>query len=76
LTKWVTLKLDQGNVINLTINTGVSTYSGTGSLVGYKELTLSHTENHRGSQRNNLCRDAQFGRLYYFERSTECTEKP
>jgi hypothetical protein len=36
LTKWVTMKLDQGNVISLTINTGVSTYSGTGSFVGYK----------------------------------------
>jgi hypothetical protein len=36
LTKWVTIKLDQGNVISLTINTGVSTYSGTGSFVGYK----------------------------------------
>jgi C1q domain len=36
LTKWVTIKLDQGNVISLTINTGVSTYSGTGSFIGYK----------------------------------------
>ena len=35
-TKWVTIKLDQGNVVSLTINTGVSTYSGTGSFVGYK----------------------------------------
>ena len=25
-----------GNVISLTINTGVSTYSGTGSFIGYK----------------------------------------
>ena len=36
LTKWVTMKLDQGNVISLTINTGMSTYSGTGSFLGYK----------------------------------------
>jgi hypothetical protein len=36
LTKWVTMKLDQGNVISLTINTGMSTYSGTGSFIGYK----------------------------------------
>jgi hypothetical protein len=35
-TRWVTIKLDLGNVISLTINTGVSTYSGTGSFVGYK----------------------------------------
>jgi hypothetical protein len=34
--KWVTMKLDQGNVISLTINTGTSTYSGTGSFLGYK----------------------------------------
>jgi hypothetical protein len=36
LTKWVTIKLDQGSNVNLTINTGVSTYSGTGSFIGYK----------------------------------------
>ena len=36
ITKWVTLKLDQGNVVSLTINTGTSTYSGTGSFLGYK----------------------------------------
>jgi C1q domain len=36
LTKWVTMKLDQGNVVSLTINTGTSTYSGTGSFLGYK----------------------------------------
>jgi hypothetical protein len=36
LTKWVTMKLDQGNIVSLTINTGMSTYSGTGSFVGYK----------------------------------------
>jgi hypothetical protein len=36
LTKWVTMKLDLGNVVSLTINTGMSTYSGTGSFVGYK----------------------------------------
>ena len=36
LIKWVTMKLDQGDVISLTINTGTSTYSGTGSFVGYK----------------------------------------
>jgi hypothetical protein len=36
LTKWVTMKLDQGNIISMTINTGTSTYSGTGSFIGYK----------------------------------------
>jgi hypothetical protein len=36
LTKWVTMKLDQGNVVSMTINTGTSTYSGTGTFVGYK----------------------------------------
>jgi hypothetical protein len=36
LTKWVTIKLDQGSNVSLTINTGVSTYSGTGSFIGYK----------------------------------------
>ncbi len=36
LIKWVTMKLDQGDVISLTINTGTSTYSGTGTFVGYK----------------------------------------
>jgi hypothetical protein len=36
LTKWVTMKLDQGNTVSLTINTGMSTYSGTGSFLGYK----------------------------------------
>ena len=30
------MKLDQGNVVSLTINTGMSTYSGTGSFIGYK----------------------------------------
>jgi hypothetical protein len=34
--KWVTMKLDQGNVVSMTINTGMSTYSGTGSFLGYK----------------------------------------
>jgi hypothetical protein len=34
--KWITMKLDQGNVVSLTINTGMSTYSGTGSFLGYK----------------------------------------
>ena len=34
--KWVTLKLIQGNTISLTINTGVSTNSGTGSFLGYR----------------------------------------
>ena len=36
LSKWITLKLDQGNTVSLTINTGVSSYSGTGSFIGYK----------------------------------------
>ena len=36
LTKWVTMKLDQGNVVSLTIYTGTSTNSGTGSFIGYK----------------------------------------
>jgi len=36
LNKWVTMKLDKGNIVSLTINTGMSTYSGTGSFVGYK----------------------------------------
>jgi hypothetical protein len=36
LTKWVTMKLDLGNTVSLTINTGMSTYSGTGSFIGYK----------------------------------------
>jgi hypothetical protein len=36
LTKWVTLKLDLGNTVSLTINTGMSNYSGTGSFIGYK----------------------------------------
>jgi hypothetical protein len=36
LTKWVTLKLDLGNTVSLTMNTGVSNYSGTGSIIGYK----------------------------------------
>jgi hypothetical protein len=35
-TKWVTMKLDRSDVVSLTINTGVSTYSGTGSFIGYK----------------------------------------
>ncbi len=36
LIKWVTLKLNQGDEISLSINTGTSTYSGTGTFVGYK----------------------------------------
>lgn len=36
LTKWVTIKLDIGNIVSLTINTGTSSYSGTGSFIGYK----------------------------------------
>jgi hypothetical protein len=36
LAKWVTVKLDQGNIVSMTINTGTSTYSGTGSFLGYK----------------------------------------
>lgn len=36
LTKWVTMKLDLGNTVSLTINTGMSNYSGTGSFIGYK----------------------------------------
>jgi C1q domain len=36
LTKWVTMKLDQGNVVSMTINTGTSTFSGTGTFIGYK----------------------------------------
>lgn len=35
LSKWVTLKLNQGDYVSLTINTGMSTFSGTGSFVGY-----------------------------------------
>lgn len=35
-TKFITAKLTQGDIISLTINTGVSTNSGTGSFVGYK----------------------------------------
>jgi hypothetical protein len=35
LTKWVTIKLNSGDYVSLTINTGTSTYSGTGSFVGY-----------------------------------------
>ena len=36
LSRWVTMKLNQGDEISLTINTGMSTYSGTGSFVGYR----------------------------------------
>jgi hypothetical protein len=36
LTKWVTMKLDLGTTVSLTINTGTSNYSGTGSFIGYK----------------------------------------
>jgi hypothetical protein len=36
LIKWVTMKLDQGTVVSLTINTGMSTFSGTGSFLGYR----------------------------------------
>lgn len=36
LNKWVTYKLNQGDILRLTINTGMSTSSGTGSFLGYK----------------------------------------
>ena len=36
LSKWVVMKLNQGDFISLTINTGMSTFSGTGSFVGYR----------------------------------------
>jgi hypothetical protein len=36
ISKWVTIKLNQGETVSLTINTGTSTYSGTGSFVGYR----------------------------------------
>ncbi|MFN8239686.1 MAG: hypothetical protein U0X39_02925 [Bacteroidales bacterium] len=36
LSKWVIMKLNQGDNVSLTINTGMSTYSGTGSFVGYR----------------------------------------
>jgi len=36
LSKWVTIKLTQGETVSLTINTGTSTYSGTGTFVGYR----------------------------------------
>ena len=36
LVKWVTMKLNSGDIISLTINTGTSNNSGTGSFVGYK----------------------------------------
>jgi hypothetical protein len=36
LCKWVTMKLIQGDIVSLTINTGMSQYSGTGSFVGYR----------------------------------------
>jgi hypothetical protein len=36
LSKWVTMKLNQGEYVSLTINTGMSQYSGTGSFVGYR----------------------------------------
>lgn len=36
LTKWVTMKLNSGDVVGLTISTGMSTFSGTGSFLGYK----------------------------------------
>jgi hypothetical protein len=35
LIKWVTMKLNQGDIIRLTIYTGMSTFSGTGSFLGY-----------------------------------------
>ncbi len=37
LFKWVTHEAwIRGTLLNLTINTGMSTYSGTGSFLGYK----------------------------------------
>jgi hypothetical protein len=36
LFKWVTIKLMKGDVIRLTINTGMSTASGTGMFLGYR----------------------------------------
>jgi hypothetical protein len=36
LTRWVVMKLNQGETVSLTINTGMSQYSGTGSFVGYR----------------------------------------
>jgi len=36
INKWVTYKLNQGDILRLTIFTGMSTYSGTGSFLGYK----------------------------------------
>jgi len=36
LYKWVIVKLDQGDIIRLTINTGMSTYSGSGFFLGYR----------------------------------------
>jgi hypothetical protein len=34
--KWIIMKLNQGETVSLTINTGMSQYSGTGSFVGYR----------------------------------------
>jgi hypothetical protein len=36
INKWVTYKLNQGDILRLTIYTGMSTVSGTGSFIGYK----------------------------------------
>jgi hypothetical protein len=36
LNKWVTMKLVAGDTVSLTIMTGMSTYSGTGSFLGYR----------------------------------------
>jgi hypothetical protein len=36
LTKFVTMKLDGGDIVYLKLYTGLSTYSGTGSFIGYK----------------------------------------
>jgi hypothetical protein len=36
LSKWVTLKLNLGDTVSVSINTGLSNYSGTGSFIGYR----------------------------------------
>ena len=36
INKWVSYKLNQGDILRLTIFTGMSTFSGTGSFLGYK----------------------------------------
>jgi len=36
LYKWVIVKLNQGDIIRLTINTGMATYSGSGFFLGYR----------------------------------------